>query len=91
MRTEPDAPARPAAGERPAFGARLTAPLLLGSLLNPLNTTMISTALVAIGHDFGVGASDTVWLVSVLYLASAVAQPVLGKLADSVGRSPWSP
>lgn len=85
MRTEPDAPARPAAGERPAFGARLTAPLLLGSLLNPLNTTMISTALVAIGHDFGVGASDTVWLVSVLYLASAVAQPVLGKLADSVG------
>ncbi|MGW5865052.1 MFS transporter [Streptomyces sp. NPDC055239] len=87
MRTKPDAPARPAAGtvERPAFGARLTAPLLLGSLLNPLNTTMISTALVAIGHDFGVGAADTAWLVSVLYLASAVSQPVLGKLADSIG------
>ncbi|MFE6164107.1 MFS transporter [Streptomyces sp. NPDC056486] len=85
MRTEPDAPARPAAIERPAFGARLTAPLLLGSLLNPLNTTMISTALVAIGHDFGVGAADTAWLVSVLYLASAVSQPVLGKLADSIG------
>nr|WP_272924275.1 MULTISPECIES: MFS transporter [unclassified Streptomyces] len=63
----------------------MTAPLLLGSLLNPLNTTMISTGLVAIGHDFGVGASDTAWLVSVLYLASAVAQPVLGKLADSLG------
>ncbi|QES39817.1 MFS transporter [Streptomyces venezuelae] len=73
------------ARERPGFGARLTAPLLLGSLLNPLNTTMISTGLVAIGHDFGVGASDTAWLVSVLYLASAVAQPVLGKLADSLG------
>ncbi|MFG2502971.1 MFS transporter [Streptomyces sp. NPDC048441] len=85
MRTRADAPARPAADERPAFGARLTAPLLLGSLLNPLNTTMISTALVAIGHDFGIGASDTVWLVSVLYLASAVAQPVLGKLADGIG------
>ncbi|MFI1676088.1 MFS transporter [Streptomyces sp. NPDC020607] len=78
------APRRPVR-ERSAFGARLTAPLLLGSLLNPLNTTMISTGLVAIGHDFGVGASDTAWLVSVLYLASAVAQPVLGKLADSVG------
>ncbi|WUJ31219.1 MFS transporter [Streptomyces sp. NBC_00388] len=67
------------------FGGRLTAPLLLGSLLNPLNTTMISTALVSIGHHFGIGASSTVWLVSVLYLASAVAQPVLGRLADSIG------
>ncbi|MBP0458407.1 MFS transporter [Streptomyces montanisoli] len=57
----------------------------MGSLLNPLNTTMISTALVSIGHDFGVGAADTAWLISVLYLASAVAQPVLGKLADSLG------
>ncbi|MGW1892697.1 MFS transporter [Streptomyces sp. NPDC002004] len=70
---------------RPGFSARLTAPLLLGSLLNPLNTTMISTALVAIGHHFGTGAADTVWLISVLYLASAVAQPVLGRLADAYG------
>ncbi|MGW2225868.1 MFS transporter [Streptomyces formicae] len=85
MRTASRATSRPAAGDRPAFGARLTAPLLLGSLLNPLNTTMISTGLVAIGHDFGVGAADTAWLVSVLYLASAVAQPVLGKLADGIG------
>lgn len=69
----------------PGFSARLTAPLLLGSLLNPLNTTMISTALVAIGHHFGIGAADTAWLISVLYLASAVAQPVLGKLADVLG------
>ncbi|MEU7581264.1 MFS transporter [Streptomyces sp. NPDC041068] len=75
----------PVAGGRAGFGARLTAPLLLGSLLNPLNTTMISTGLVAIGHDFGVGPADTAWLVSVLYLASAVAQPVLGRLADGIG------
>ncbi len=57
----------------------------MGSLLNPLNTTMISTALVAIGRTFGIGAADTAWLISVLYLASAVAQPVLGKLADVLG------
>lgn len=81
---------RPAAATRqpahaPGFSARLTAPLLLGSLLNPLNTTMISTALVAIGHHFGIGAADTAWLISVLYLASAVAQPVLGRLADVLG------
>jgi MFS family permease len=67
------------------FAGRLTAPLLMGSLLNPLNTTMISTALVAIGHTFGVGSAGTAWLISVLYLASAVGQPVLGKLADGLG------
>ena len=78
-------PAAPAPSDAPGFGARLTAPLLMGSLLNPLNTTMISTALVSIGHSFGIGAADTAWLISVLYLASAVAQPVLGKLADTLG------
>ncbi|MFF7363488.1 MFS transporter [Streptomyces sp. NPDC008125] len=88
-------PATPATGrsagsaspapERPGFGGRLTAPLLIGSLVNPLNTTMISTALVAIGHSYHVGAAGTAWLISVLYLTSAVAQPVLGKLADSIG------
>ncbi|WP_371540216.1 MFS transporter [Streptomyces sp. NBC_00466] len=87
--TGPASVTGPASATGPApeagFGARLTAPLLLGSLLNPLNTTMISTALVSIGHHFGIGASSTVWLVSVLYLASAVAQPVLGRLADSIG------
>lgn len=91
-RTADRAPAAPEGGDGGlrkstvnAFGARLTTPLLLGSLLNPLNTTMISTALVAIGRDFGIGAADTAWLISVLYLASAVAQPVLGKLADTLG------
>ncbi|WP_428950275.1 MFS transporter [Streptomyces sp. cg35] len=76
---------RESAPAETGFRARLTAPLLLGSVLNPLNTTMISTALVAIGHHFGIGAADTAWLISVLYLASAVAQPVLGKLADALG------
>ncbi|MCX5142646.1 MULTISPECIES: MFS transporter [unclassified Streptomyces] len=81
----PEAPAPAPDVPVPGFSNRLTAPLLLGSLLNPLNTTMISTALVAIGHHFGIGAADTAWLISVLYLASAVAQPVLGKLADVLG------
>jgi MFS family permease len=86
--TSGPAAASPASGPAatiPGFSARLTAPLLLGSVLNPLNTTMISTALVAIGHHFGIGAADTAWLISVLYLASAVAQPVLGRLADAFG------
>lgn len=72
-------------GSGPAFGARLMAPLLLGSLLNPINSTMIATALVAIGQDFHVGAADTAWLISAMYLASAVGQPSMGRLADRIG------
>lgn len=71
-------------GER-AFGARLMTPLLLGAVLNPVNSTMIATALVAIGHAFHVGAADTAWLVASLYLTSAVAQPTMGRLADLFG------
>ncbi|MET7765932.1 MFS transporter [Streptomyces sp. NPDC005393] len=68
-----------------AFGPRLMAPLLIGSVLNPVNSTMIATGLVAIGHDFGVGAAQTAWLVASLYLASAVGQPAMGRLADLLG------
>jgi MFS family permease len=67
------------------FGGRLMTPLLLGAVLNPVNSTMIATALVAIGDAFGVGAADTAWLVGALYLASAVAQPAMGRLADLLG------
>ena len=75
-------------GHAPAdpFGPRLMAPLLIGSVLNPVNSTMIATGLVAIGHDFGVGAAQTAWLVASLYLASAVAQPAMGRLADLLGQ-----
>jgi MFS family permease len=67
------------------FGPRLIIPLMLGAVLNPINSTMIATALVAIGGSFHVGAADTAWLVSCLYLASAVAQPTMGRLADRLG------
>ncbi|MFB7634234.1 MFS transporter [Streptomyces sp. NPDC056149] len=77
-------PARLPAGEA-GFGARLMTPLLLGSLLNPINSTMIATALVAIGRDFRVGPADTAWLISAMYLASAVGQPSLGRVADRFG------
>ncbi|MFE7317919.1 MFS transporter [Streptomyces sp. NPDC057555] len=77
-------PARLPAGEA-GFGARLMTPLLLGSLLNPINSTMIATALVAIGRDFHVGAADTAWLISAMFLASAVGQPSLGRIADRIG------
>ncbi|WP_134324755.1 MFS transporter [Cumulibacter soli] len=71
--------------QRRAFGWRFVAPLCLGSALNPINSTMVATAVVSIGRDLEVGADRTVWLISVLYLTSAISQPVSGQLADRIG------
>ncbi|WP_353940963.1 MFS transporter [Streptomyces sp. HUAS MG91] len=67
------------------FDRRLIAPMILGSVLNPINSSMLAVALVPIGHAFGVPPSQTAWLVSGLYLATAVGQPVIGRLVDSYG------
>ncbi|MFF4255769.1 MFS transporter [Streptomyces sp. NPDC001663] len=67
------------------FDRRLIAPMLLGSVLNPVNSSMIAVALVPIGVAFGAPPSQTVWLVSALYLATAVGQPVVGRLVDMYG------
>ncbi|MEL7976965.1 MFS transporter [Isoptericola sp. F-RaC21] len=72
------------------YDTRLTVPLALGSLLNPINSSMISVALVPIGIAFGAPAAQTVWLVTALYLVTAVAQPVVGRVVDLVGpRRPY--
>ncbi|MER5786530.1 MFS transporter [Streptomyces mobaraensis] len=84
----PVRPPEPAgAGEAapPALGGRFVAAVTVGSMLNPVNSSMISTALVPIGRSFEAGPSATVWLVAGLYLASAVAQPVMGRVADHLG------
>ena len=67
------------------FGWRFTAPLLLGSTLNPINSSMIATGLLSIGLDFHLGPGQTASLISVLYLCSAVSQPTMGKLATLFG------
>lgn len=59
--------------------------MVLGSVLNPINSSMIAVALVPIGIAFGAPPSQTVWLVSALYLATAVGQPVIGRLVDMFG------
>lgn len=70
---------------REAYSLRYRLPLYLGPLLNPINTTMISVALVPISHDLGVPSSTVVWLVAGLYLTSAIAQPTLGRVGDILG------
>lgn len=59
--------------------------MVLGSVLNPVNSSIIAVSLVPIGHDLGAAPSQTVWLISALYLATAVGQPVVGRLVDLVG------
>lgn len=68
-----------------AFDRKLILPLILGSVLNPINSSMIAVALVPIGVAFGASPAQTVWLISALYLATAVGQPVVGRLVDMFG------
>jgi MFS family permease len=67
------------------FDRTLFAPLISGAVLNPINSTIIAVALVPIGVAFGEPASATAWLISSLYLATAVGQPVVGRLMDMYG------
>lgn len=70
------------------FAPRLYAPLILGAILNPINSSIIAVALVPIGAAFGAPVSETVWLVSALYLATAIGQPLMGRLIDAWGPKP---
>jgi len=67
------------------FTWRFVTPVLIGPVLNPINTSMIAVALVPISRDLHVTTAVVVWLVAGLYLASAIAQPTMGKLADVFG------
>jgi MFS family permease len=70
---------------RSGFDRRLIAPMVLGAVLNPVNSSMIAVALVPIGVAFHALPSQTAWLVSALYLATATGQPVVGRLVDRYG------
>ena len=67
------------------FPRRFLAPLYMGSALNPVNSSVIATALVPIAAAVHVSVGATLVLVSSLYLASAIAQPTAGKLAEEFG------
>ncbi|WP_036516154.1 MFS transporter [Nevskia soli] len=68
-----------------SLGFRFLAPLCFGSILNPINSTMIATALSPIRADFHATVAQTGWLIAGLYLASAIAQPTMGRMADVFG------
>ena len=70
--------------DRP-FSWRFTTPLFIGSALNPINSSLIATALLPIAHGIGVPIGQTAALVTALYLATAIAQPTAGKAAEVFG------
>jgi nicotinamidase-related amidase/predicted MFS family arabinose efflux permease len=67
------------------FGFTFVAPLALGAMLNPINSTMLSTALVPIAESLHADIAETGWLVAALYLTTAIAQPTMGRLVDLWG------
>ncbi|MDQ6637799.1 MAG: MFS transporter [Candidatus Dormibacteraeota bacterium] len=59
--------------------------VLVGTLLNPLNSSMIAVALLSLGRSFGVSIATATWLVSGFYLGGAIGMPLMGRLADLFG------
>ncbi len=70
---------------RRAFSWRFLTPLYLGSTLNPINSSVLATALVPIAAGLHVAVGSTAILIISLYLACSVAQPTAGKLAEEFG------
>ena len=61
---------------------RFMAPLMLGTMLNPLNSTMLATALTTLCNSFKVTTGQGSILITALYMTSTVAQPLMGRLSD---------
>ena len=60
--------------------------IALGTMLAPLNSTMIAIALPEIQHAFAISVTATTWLVTLYLVAMAVGQPIGGWLGDVLGR-----
>ncbi|WP_256761809.1 MFS transporter [Cohnella sp. WQ 127256] len=58
----------------------------LGILLNPLNSSMVSVAIPSLQNVFQLDFTGVSWIVFSFYIASAIAQPIMGKASDLFGR-----
>jgi MFS family permease len=74
----------PLSPDRP-FGPRFVTPMLVGAALNPINSSVIATALVSIAAAMHVSVGQASILISSLYLTSAIAQPTAGRLSEEFG------
>jgi EmrB/QacA subfamily drug resistance transporter len=58
----------------------------LGTMLAPLNSTMIAVAQPGVMDDFDVGLASAGWLVTAYLIVMASLQPLAGKIGDRAGR-----
>ena len=58
----------------------------LGILLNPLNSSMVSVAIPRLQNVFQLDYTGVSWIIFAFYIASSIAQPVMGKASDLFGR-----
>ena len=58
----------------------------LGVLLNPLNSSMISVAIARLQNVYRLDFTVVSWIIFSFYIASSIAQPVMGKASDLFGR-----
>jgi len=58
----------------------------LGVLLNPLNSSMVSVAIARLQNVHHLDFTVVSWIIFSFYIASAIAQPVMGKASDLFGR-----
>ncbi|BAH42546.1 conserved hypothetical membrane protein [Brevibacillus brevis NBRC 100599] len=58
----------------------------LGIMLNPLNSSMISVAIARLQNVYRLDFTVVSWIIFSFYIASAIAQPVMGKASDLFGR-----
>ena len=58
----------------------------LGTMLAPLNTTLVALALPDIGGEFDAGLDAVTWTITAYVIAMAVVQPIGGKVGDLYGR-----
>ncbi len=61
---------------------------LLGIFMGAIDTGIVTPARTIIQNDLGVDESTGIWMITIYTLAYASAIPVMGKLADRLGRKP---
>ena len=67
------------------FGLILTV-YLLGIFMGAVDTGIVTPARTVIQDSLGVNANTGIWMITIYTLAYAASIPVMGKLADRMGR-----
>ena len=59
---------------------------LLGIFIGAIDTGILTPARIVVQNSLGVGEKTGIWMITAFTLAYACAMPILGKLADRMGR-----